>query len=53
MGAIIKLGISNHTLAIEAGGWTNIERENPLCKQCTQHKISIPVYMHKAERPKI
>ena len=37
--AITKLRTSNHTLTIEAGRWTNIERENRLCKQCTLHKI--------------
>ena len=37
--AITKLRTSNHTLAIEAGRWTNIERENRICKQCTLHKI--------------
>ena len=30
--AITKLRTSNHTLTIEAGRWTNIERENRLCK---------------------
>ena len=38
--AITKLRTSNHTLAIEAGRWTNIERENRLCKQCTENKIA-------------
>ena len=37
--AITKLRTSNHTLAIEEGRWTNIERENRLCKQCAQQNI--------------
>ena len=41
---ITKLGRSNHTLAIEAGRWTNIERENRLCKQCSLHKIEDKIH---------
>ena len=42
--AITKLRTSNHTLAIEAGRWTNTERENRLCKQCTQHQIEDEIH---------
>ena len=42
--AITKLKTSNHTLAIEAGRWTNIERENRLCTQCTLHKIEDEIH---------
>ena len=42
--AITKLRTSNHTLAIEAGRWTNIERENRLCKQCTENKIEDEIH---------
>ena len=56
--AITKLRTSNHTLAIEAGRWTNIERENRLCKQCTLHKIEDEIHFlfhctkYTAERQK-
>ena len=55
---ITKLRTSNHTLAIEAGRWTNIERENRLCKQCTENKIEDEIHFpfqctkYKAERQK-
>ena len=42
--AITKLRTSNHTLAIEAGRWTNIERGNRLCKQCTENKIEDEIH---------
>ena len=42
--ATTKLRTSNHTLAIEAGRWTNIERGNRLCKQCTLHKIEDEIH---------
>ena len=37
--AITKLRTSNHNLAIETGRWTNTERKNRLCTQCTESKI--------------
>ena len=37
--AITKLRRSNHNLAIETGRWTNTERKNRLCTQCTESKI--------------
>ena len=37
--ALTKLRTSNHRLAIETGRWTKTERENRLCKQCTQNEI--------------
>ena len=43
--ALTKLRVSNHTLAIEVGRWTNIERENRLCKQCTQQKIEDEIHL--------
>ena len=55
--AITKLRTSNHTLAIEAGRWTNIERENR-CKQCTENKIEDEIHFlfqctkYTAERQK-
>ena len=42
--AITKLRTSSHTLAIEAGRWTNIERGNRLCKQCTLHRIEDEIH---------
>ena len=42
--AITKLRTSNHTLAIEAGRWTNMERGNRLCKQCTENKIEDEIH---------
>ena len=56
--AITKLRTSNHTLAIAAGRWTNIERENRLCKQCTENKIEDEIHFlfqctkYTAERQK-
>ena len=56
--AITKLQTSNHTLDIEAGRWTNIERENRLCKQCTENKIEDEIHFlfqctkYTAERQK-
>ena len=55
---ITKLRTSNHNLAIEAGRWTNIERVNRLCKQCTQHNIEDEIHFlfqctkYRAERQK-
>ena len=55
---ITKLRTNNHTLAIEAGRWTNIERENRLCKQCTENKIEDEIHFlfqctkYTAERQK-
>ena len=43
--AITKLRVSNHTLAIEVGRWTKIERQNRICKQCTQHKIEDEIHL--------
>ena len=46
------------TLAVESGRRTNIERENRLCKQCTQHKIEDEIHFlfqctkYTAERQK-
>ena len=51
---ITKLRTSNHTLAIEAGRWTNIGREN----RCTLHKIEDEIHFlfhcakYTAERQK-
>ena len=56
--AITKLRTSNHTLAIEAGRWTNIERGNRLCKQSTLHKFEDGIHFlfhctkYTAERQK-
>ena len=37
--AITKLRRSHHNLAIETGRWTNTERKNRICTQCTESKI--------------
>ena len=42
--ALTKLRTSNHRLAIETGGWTKIERENLLCKQCTQNEVEDEIH---------
>ena len=42
--ALTKLCTSNHRLAIETGRWTKIERENLLCKQCTQNEVEDEIH---------
>lgn len=43
--AITKLRTSNHTLAIEVGRWSKVERENRICKQCAEHKIEDEIHL--------
>ena len=42
--AITKLRTSNHNLAIETGRWTNTDRKNRLCTQCTESKIEDEIH---------
>ena len=42
--ALTKLRTSNHNLAIETGRWTQTDRNDRLCTQCTQSKIEDEIH---------